>query len=81
MPGLPAPAAHRRERVSTSLALQVGFVTTFLLVIVVLPIAAVISTSTGNGWAGFWDVVSSPQAVAALELSVITATLAVMPNG
>jgi len=56
----------------------VGFVTTFLLVIVVLPIAAVISTSTGNGWAGFWDVVSSPQAVAALELSVITATLAVM---
>jgi sulfate/thiosulfate transport system permease protein len=42
----------------------VGFVTTFLLVIVVLPIAAIIWKSTGNGWSGFWDVVSSPQAVA-----------------
>jgi sulfate transport system permease protein len=56
----------------------VGFVTTFLLVVVVLPIAAVVWKSTGNGWSGFWDVVSSPQAVAALKLSVITATLAVL---
>ena len=55
-----------------------GFVTTFLLVVVVLPIAAVVWKSTGNGWSGFWDVVSSPQAVAALKLSVITATLAVL---
>ena len=52
--------------------------TTFLLVVVVLPIAAVVWKSTGNGWSGFWDVVSSPQAVAALKLSVITATLAVL---
>ncbi|HET6602272.1 MAG TPA: hypothetical protein VFG57_09910, partial [Gaiella sp.] len=52
--------------------------TTFLLVVVVLPIAAVVWTSTGNGWSGFWEVASSPQAVAALKLSVITATLAVL---
>ena len=52
--------------------------TTFLLVVVVLPIAAVVWKSTGNGWSGFWEVVSSPQAVAALKLSVITATLAVL---
>ncbi len=77
-PGLPAPAAHRRERVSTALSLQVGFVTTFLLIIVVLPIAAVVWKSTGNGWSGFWSVVSSPQAVAALKLSVVMATLAVL---
>jgi sulfate transport system permease protein len=47
-------------------------------VIVVLPIAAVVWKSTGNGWAGFWDVVSSPQAVAALKLSLITSSLAVL---
>ena len=52
--------------------------TTFLLVVVVLPIAAVVWKSTGNGWSGFWEVVSSPQAVAALKLSVISATLAVL---
>ena len=36
-PGLPAPTTHRRERASTALSLQVGFVTTFLLIVVVLP--------------------------------------------
>jgi sulfate transport system permease protein len=34
--------------------------------------------STGNGWSGFWDTVSSPQAVAALKLSVVVSTLAVL---
>ncbi|HEY7178422.1 MAG TPA: sulfate ABC transporter permease subunit CysT [Gaiella sp.] len=75
----PAPAARRRERaVTPALSLQVGFVTTFLLVIVVLPIAAVVWRSTGEGWSGFWEVVSSPQAVAAFELTLITSTLAVL---
>ncbi len=55
-----------------------GFVTTFLLVIVVLPIAAVVWKSTGNGWSAFWSVVSSPQAVAAFKLSLVTSTLAVL---
>ncbi len=40
-PGLPAPATQRRERASMALSLQVGFVTSFLLIVVVLPIAAV----------------------------------------
>jgi sulfate/thiosulfate transport system permease protein len=44
----------------------------------VLPIAAVVWKSTGNGWSGFWDVVSSPQAVAALKLTMLTSTLAVL---
>ena len=69
---------HRRERAGTALSLQVGFVTTFLMVVVVLPIAAIVWKSTGNGWSGFWDVVSSPQAVAALELTMVVSTLAVL---
>jgi sulfate/thiosulfate transport system permease protein len=56
----------------------VGFVTTFLLVIVALPIAAVVWKSTGNGWSGFWSVVSSPQAVAAFKLTLVLSTLAVL---
>ena len=74
----PGPARHRRERASTALSLQVGFVTSFLLIVVVLPIAAVIWRSTGNGWSGFWEVVSSPQAVSALKLTMIMSTLAVL---
>jgi sulfate/thiosulfate transport system permease protein len=60
------------------LSLQVGFVTTFLLIVVVLPIAAVVWKSTGNGWSGFWSVVSSPQAVAALKLTLVAAALATL---
>jgi sulfate/thiosulfate transport system permease protein len=69
---------HRRGRAPSALSLQVGFVTSFLLIVVVLPIAAVVWKSTGNGWSGFWDVVSSPQAVAALKLTMIISTLAVL---
>lgn len=46
--------------------------------LVVLPIAAVVWKSTGKGWTGFWDVVSSPQAVAALKLTLLLSTLAVL---
>jgi sulfate transport system permease protein len=55
-------------------------VTTYLLVIVVLPIAAVVWKSTGNGASGFWAVVSSPQAVAALKLTLVVSALAVLTN-
>ena len=72
---VPAPAAHRRERVSSALSLQVGLVTTFLLIIVVLPIAAVASKAADLGWSGFWEVVSSPEAVSALKLTLAMSTL------
>jgi sulfate transport system permease protein len=51
-------------------------VTTFLTVIVVLPLAALLWKSTEEGSQGFWDAVSSPQAVAALKLT-LAASLAV----
>jgi sulfate transport system permease protein len=56
----------------------VGFVTTFLTVVVLLPIAAVVWKSTGGGWSGFWEVVSAPQAVAAFKLTLVLSTLAVL---
>jgi sulfate transport system permease protein len=51
-------------------------------VIVALPLAAVVMESTKKGWGGFWDVVTQPQAMAALKLSfgvalVVTAINAV----
>jgi len=45
-------------------------VTTFLSVIVVLPLAALAWASSTEGWSGFWDAISSPQAVAALKLTL-----------
>ncbi|HEX3291989.1 MAG TPA: sulfate ABC transporter permease subunit CysT [Gaiella sp.] len=65
---LAPPARVSGDRVGTALSL--GFVTTFLTVIVVLPIAALVAASGEDGWSGFWDAVSSPQAVAALKLTL-----------
>jgi len=46
----------------------------------VLPLAAVVAASGEGGWAGFWDAVSNPEAVAALKLSVVVAILAALVN-
>ena len=59
----------RRESRERATALSLGFVVAFLSIVVALPMAAVIWESTKDGSAGFWEVVSSPQAVAALKLS------------
>jgi sulfate/thiosulfate transport system permease protein len=45
-------------------------VTTFLTVVVVLPLAALTWESTKDGAGGFWDSISSPEAVAALKLTI-----------
>ena len=50
--------------------------TTFLTVLVVLPIAALVASSGEDGWSGFWDAVTDPGAVAALKLTLV-ASLAV----
>src|SRR5687767_2973869 len=58
------------ERAATALSL--GLVTTYLTLIVALPIAALVFESTNAGARSFWEVVSSPEAVAALRLTLWT---------
>jgi sulfate/thiosulfate transport system permease protein len=53
-----------------------GFVTTYLTVLVLIPIAALAVRSTEDGWSGFWTAVTNPIAVDALRLT-ITASLVV----
>jgi sulfate transport system permease protein len=49
-------------------------------VIVLLPLAAVAVKSLNGGVAGFFDVVTSPQALAALKLTFITSAIVVAIN-
>jgi sulfate/thiosulfate transport system permease protein len=60
-----------RDRAGTALSL--GLVTTFLTILVVLPIAALVWESTKGGAQGFWEAVSAPESVAALKLTLGTA--------
>jgi sulfate/thiosulfate transport system permease protein len=74
-----APAARKpSDRASTALSL--GFVGAYLSLVVALPIAALVWESTKDGTQGFWDVVSSPQAQAALKLSLGAAFLVALVN-
>jgi sulfate/thiosulfate transport system permease protein len=58
---------------SGSDVLQRGFVTTYLTVLVLLPIAALAVRSTEDGWSGFWDVVTNPMALDALRVTLLAA--------
>jgi sulfate/thiosulfate transport system permease protein len=73
----PAPRAeaHRRD-----LPLLQGISTLYLSVIVLLPLAALAWTSLENGWSAFWDAISSPQAVAALKLTLVVSLLVALVN-
>ena len=52
----------------------------YLSVIVLLPLAAVAARSVDGGLAGFWRAVSGPEAVAALELTVIVSLVVALLN-
>jgi sulfate transport system permease protein len=64
----------------TGTALSLGIVTTFLTIMVVLPIAALVWESTKEGSQGFWDAISSPEAVAALKLTLVASLVVSLIN-
>jgi sulfate transport system permease protein len=58
-----------------------GLVISYLSIMVLLPIAAVVSRSFEDGWSTFWNAVSSEQAVAAMELTLFASLAVVAING
>ena len=57
-----------------------GLVVGYLSIMVLLPIAAVVSRSFEGGWQTFWDAVSSDQAVSAMKLTVLASLVVVAIN-
>src|SRR4051812_6670841 len=52
-----------------------GFSVAWLTLIVLIPLAAVVARSLDDGLAAFWDDVTSPQAVAAMKLTLIVSLI------
>jgi sulfate transport system permease protein len=79
-----AAAIERVPRVAGSdragTALSLGFITTFLSIFVILPMAALTWASTKDGAGGFWDAVTSPEAMAALKLTLGMSFVVVVLN-
>ncbi len=61
-------------------ALGRGLATAYLSLIVLIPIAALVSQSLDGGLGGFWSAVTSPPAVSALKLTMITSAIVVAVN-
>ncbi len=57
-----------------------GLVVAYLSLIVLIPLAAVVSKSFEDGLSSFWDDVTSPQAIAALKLTLGASAIVVAIN-
>ena len=74
----PRRARASRDRAATALSL--GFVTLFLTVMVLLPIAALVWEARSEGAQSFRDAVTAPEAVAALKLTLGAALVVSLLN-
>jgi sulfate transport system permease protein len=61
-------------------ALARGTATLWISVIVLIPLAAVVSRGFEDGLGHFWDSISDPEAVAAIKLTLITSLIVVAIN-
>lgn len=57
-----------------------GLATLVMSLLVLIPLAAVLTKATSGGWSGFWAAVSSPGAAAALRLTVVGSLLVTAVN-
>jgi sulfate/thiosulfate transport system permease protein len=74
------PRAARVPRDRAGTALSLGIVTTFLTIVVVLPIAALVWESGKDGSDGFWAAITAPEAVRALELTLVASVVVAIVN-
>jgi len=79
-----ASAARGRRRIGAggrgTTALSLGVISTFLLIVVLLPIAALLWEAKKTGTHGFWQAVSNPEAVSALEVTFVASLIVVVIN-
>ncbi len=71
---------HRSRSVIPGFGLTLGFTLVYLSLLVLIPLAGVFFKSAGLGWQGYWNVVSSPRVLHALQLSFGAALIAALIN-
>src|ERR1043166_10169157 len=72
--------AVKRPSAIPGFGLALGFTLTYLSLIVLIPLAGLVLKSATLGFSGFWEVVTGPRALAALELSFFTSLFAAAVN-
>lgn len=76
-----APAAPPRpKRYRPSTGIELGLAMIYLSVLVFIPLGAVVWRSTGNGWSGFWNDITTPEAWSALWLTIGSSFIVAIVN-
>jgi sulfate transport system permease protein len=78
-PAAPSPALARVGRRIGRLG-GPTLAVTYLSLLVLLPLAALVAKAFSNGWGAFWSAVTNPQAVAALELTLALSAIVAVVN-
>ncbi len=78
--GAPSGAPIRARRVLPGFTLSLGTTLLYLTLIVLIPVIALILKGAEMGPARFWQIVSSPRAVAAFQITLVAAVIATLFN-
>src|SRR4029077_13704811 len=70
----------KRPSAIPGFGLALGFTLTYLSLIVLIPLTALVLKSATLGLAGFWETVTGPRTLAALRLSFVTSLFAATVN-
>ncbi|MBW0018837.1 MAG: sulfate ABC transporter permease subunit CysT [Mycobacterium sp.] len=76
----PAPATVRVPDRQATASLQIGVVTLWLSVIVLLPLAAIAWQAIGGGWQAFWLAVTSHAALESFRVTLIISVVVTVLN-
>ena len=60
-----------RFRVDRGTGIGLGLATMYLSIIVLIPLAAIVFRAFDNGVSGFWDTITTPEAWAAVKLTIL----------
>lgn len=74
------PAA-RKQRALPGFGLTMGLSISYLSLIVLIPLSAVLLKTTSMGWSAFWETISAARVLASLKLTFGMAALAAVING
>ncbi|MDQ1520205.1 MAG: sulfate/thiosulfate transport system permease protein, partial [Actinomycetota bacterium] len=67
----PSLFSRASTRPGTGTALGLGLVTVYMSVIVLIPLSAVVWRARQDGWSGFWNDVTTPEAWSTMKLTVL----------
>ena len=74
-PVSPTQSSSGRSRLGRPAGLGLGVCVLWLSLLVLIPLAAVVSRAFGDGWTGFWHAVTTTQALSALRLTVVSSLI------